>query len=222
MKNQAQRKLIIDAAFDKFRRLGIRRVTLDEIARELGISKKTLYLHFASKEELVRACTVQLRERVLPAVQAATRNRGAAAESLLAVWQALCEIPRSVTREFIGDLKAEYPHIWTEIDTQRRAAVAGMESLFRRGSANGDVWPEIHPRVIVRLLLAFSEHVFVPEVILQGEFTPAEALATVMTLMVRGSLTHPPARGLAHAPKVRPRAARPGRNAAHRLTKRKP
>ena len=42
-------------AEELFRRLGIRSVTMDEIASQLGISKKTIYLYFADKDEIVDA-----------------------------------------------------------------------------------------------------------------------------------------------------------------------
>ena len=44
---------IIKTAGEMFFRLGIRSVSIDDICRELGISKKTFYVYFASKEELV-------------------------------------------------------------------------------------------------------------------------------------------------------------------------
>jgi TetR/AcrR family transcriptional regulator, cholesterol catabolism regulator len=45
---------IIDAGSNLFRQYGMRTITMDEIARYLGISKKTLYAHFADKDELVK------------------------------------------------------------------------------------------------------------------------------------------------------------------------
>jgi len=192
MKSEAQYKLIADVALSKFRAFGIRRVTLDEIARELRISKKTIYQHYPSKEDLVKACTVNIRERVFPAVQAAINGQSSISERVMAVWQELGEIPRTVTREFTADLKAEYPHIWTEIETQRRSVIASMESLFREGIEHGEIWPDIHPRVAVRVLLAVLDNIFVPEVMFQGEFTIVEALNTVMILMIRSSLIEPP------------------------------
>ena len=49
-----------------------------------------------------------------------------------------------------------------------------------------EVRPEIHPRVLVRALFAVLENVMVPEVLIQGEFTPAEAMNTLFTLLAHG------------------------------------
>lgn len=51
MENQKQQ--IIKTAGDMFFRLGIRSVSIDDICRELGMSKKTFYVYFSGKDELV-------------------------------------------------------------------------------------------------------------------------------------------------------------------------
>ena len=51
--SQDQRNHIIKTAGELFFRIGIRSVSIDDICRELGMSKKTFYVYFASKDELV-------------------------------------------------------------------------------------------------------------------------------------------------------------------------
>ena len=51
MENQKQQ--IIKTAGEMFFRIGIRSVSIDDICRELGMSKKTFYVYFAGKDELV-------------------------------------------------------------------------------------------------------------------------------------------------------------------------
>jgi cyanate lyase len=48
---------IIDIATNLFLRLGFKSVTMDDLANEMGISKKTIYTHFANKTKLVEECT---------------------------------------------------------------------------------------------------------------------------------------------------------------------
>ena len=51
--SQDQRNNIIKTAGELFFRLGIRSVSIDDICREIGMSKKTFYVYFASKDELI-------------------------------------------------------------------------------------------------------------------------------------------------------------------------
>jgi len=51
---------ILDKATDLFLNLGFKSVTMDDLAHELGISKKTIYAHFSNKTKLVEECTKRL------------------------------------------------------------------------------------------------------------------------------------------------------------------
>lgn len=51
---------ILEKATDLFLGYGFKSVTMDDLAREMGISKKTIYSHFENKTQLVRACTLHI------------------------------------------------------------------------------------------------------------------------------------------------------------------
>ena len=55
--NEEIREKIVHGAFDLFNKYGIRSVTMDDIARHLGMSKKTIYQSFSEKDEIVLAVT---------------------------------------------------------------------------------------------------------------------------------------------------------------------
>ena len=191
MKETAQRAQIVDVALAKFRRHGIRRVTLDEISRDLRISKKTLYQYFDNKEDIVRACTVNIASQVIPKVTAAFQIDGAVSEKLAAVWNAFSLVPRLITPELIADMQSDYPHIWEEIDARRRVAIAGFETLLEKGLASGEIRSEIHTKVAMRLIFAAVEKIMIPDVLALGEFTPQEAVDTLLTILIRGAFVSP-------------------------------
>ena len=58
------RTKIIQKAVELFLTLGFKSVTMDDIAHEMGISKKTIYVHFANKTKLVEAVTFELFETI--------------------------------------------------------------------------------------------------------------------------------------------------------------
>lgn len=55
---------IIHKSAELFLTLGFKSVTMDDIAHEMGISKKTIYVHFANKTKLVEAVTFELFETI--------------------------------------------------------------------------------------------------------------------------------------------------------------
>jgi hypothetical protein len=55
---------ILEKATDMFLTLGFKSVTMDDLAHEMGISKKTIYTHFENKTKLVEACTMGLFEAI--------------------------------------------------------------------------------------------------------------------------------------------------------------
>lgn len=60
---------IIQKATTLFLKLGFKSVTMDDIADEMGISKKTIYIHFKNKTALVKQCTFSVMERITSGIE---------------------------------------------------------------------------------------------------------------------------------------------------------
>jgi len=82
---EARRAEILDAALRVFGQYGYRRTSVDDIAREAGIAKGTVYLSFASKEEVFQALAQRLAQQMLTGAEAASRAPGTTAEKLAAM-----------------------------------------------------------------------------------------------------------------------------------------
>ncbi|WP_340076043.1 TetR/AcrR family transcriptional regulator [Leptobacterium sp. I13] len=64
------KETILHKATDMFLTLGFKSVTMDDIANEMGISKKTIYAHYENKTQLVEACTFYLFENICSGIDA--------------------------------------------------------------------------------------------------------------------------------------------------------
>jgi AcrR family transcriptional regulator len=64
-KSEATQQRIADAAYDSFWRLGFKRASLDKIADRAGVTKRTLYAYFRSKDDLLAAVLTQYAESLL-------------------------------------------------------------------------------------------------------------------------------------------------------------
>jgi AcrR family transcriptional regulator len=82
---EARRAAILDAALQVFGQYGYRRTSMDDIAREAGIAKGTIYLSFASKEEVFQALSQSLSQRMLADAEAARHRPGTTTDKLTAM-----------------------------------------------------------------------------------------------------------------------------------------
>jgi len=73
---------VVAAAFTCFARRGYRRVALEQIAREAGISRAALYLHFRDKEDIFRAVSRQVHASAQAAAEAAAAGPGDVVERI--------------------------------------------------------------------------------------------------------------------------------------------
>lgn len=81
----ARRAEILDAALRVFGQYGYRRTSVDDIAREAGIAKGTVYLSFPSKEEVFQALAQRLSRQMLAGAEAASRRPGTTANKIAAM-----------------------------------------------------------------------------------------------------------------------------------------
>lgn len=85
----AKAQAILDAAERLFVRYGYRKSSMDDVAREAGIAKGTVYLYFAGKEALFRALLERIGQTVLAAAQQAAAAEQPLAERLYGVMHAM-------------------------------------------------------------------------------------------------------------------------------------
>ncbi len=69
-----KRESILSAAQTQFSRYGFRRTSMEDIAKETGVSRASLYSHFENKEEIFRTLSAQLQERSLEAAEARLKD----------------------------------------------------------------------------------------------------------------------------------------------------
>jgi AcrR family transcriptional regulator len=82
---EARRAAVLDAALRVFGQYGYRRASMDDVAREAGISKGSIYLSFASKEDVFLALSRSLAQRMLADAETAGNRPGAVADKLAAM-----------------------------------------------------------------------------------------------------------------------------------------
>jgi len=119
-----KRGAILDAAQNLFLRYGVKRTALDDVAREAGVAKGTLYLYFDSKDKIFAAIAEQLCAEVLRNAEAAIASSASITDQLVGCLDA-----------YIGSthrLVAQSPHIAELTESKEALAAATFGTLHRK------------------------------------------------------------------------------------------
>ena len=139
--SEDQKKHIIKTSGELFFRLGIRSVSIDDICHELGISKKTFYVYFASKDELIEhllQANIDFIARKMENLLAVEDFREVVSE--VVKQQRAKEAQSDVRRvpQLVYDLKKYYPRQFEDFQHRCFEMQKGYIAQFlERGIANG-------------------------------------------------------------------------------------
>src|SRR5438552_17180014 len=144
-KRDPNRQRIVDAARVHFFSHGFRSVTMDDLAEELGISKKTVYAHFPSKIELLEAVLTDkfasVEARLNEITRAHPHDFSTALHELLANTQRELD---EIKPPFVRDMRQKAPQVFKVVERRRAALIERFfGKLFVQGQQTGMVRKDV-------------------------------------------------------------------------------
>src|SRR5437667_10038774 len=155
-KRDPNRQRIVDAARTHFFSHGFRSVTMDDLAEELGISKKTLYAHFPGKFDLLEAVLADkfagVEAALKEVIRAHPHDFPATLHELLAgTHRELDEIKPP----FVRDMRQKAPEVFKVVERRRAALLQRyFGKFFGEGQRAGMVRKDVPAKLIIEILLA--------------------------------------------------------------------
>ncbi|SFE45823.1 TetR/AcrR family transcriptional regulator [Flavobacterium xueshanense] len=125
---------IINKAKDMFLKLGFKSITMDDIAGEMCISKKTIYKYFANKELLIQESTQVLHKEVHEIITEIISRNYNAIEENFQIRKMFADMFKSTDTSPIYQLKKHYPEVY---ETVLEYQVQECESCFKQNIEKG-------------------------------------------------------------------------------------
>tara|TARA_R110002051_G_scaffold159510_1_gene230836 strand:+ start:133 stop:729 length:597 start_codon:yes stop_codon:yes gene_type:complete len=152
---------IIAKAGELFLKLGFKSVTMDDIASDLAISKKTLYKYFCTKNSLVEETTGVLQDSFLSIINKISNKGYNAIEENFEIKKMFKEMFQNASSSPIYQLKKYYPRIYEK--TMEKEIVLFTECIkinFKKGIEDGYYRKDINIELITKFYfsLVFSIH----------------------------------------------------------------
>ena len=189
---ETQTRIILRARDRFFQMKGFSKVTMDEIARDLGMSKKTLYKFFPDKRALLRQVIdftlTELRAGIEVHLQDKSRLFPARLQELLSF------VARStatfMNRTFLQDLQRFAPEIWRHIEKFREEMIlTRFDKIIEQGIEAGHLRTELDKRVVVLVYMGAIQNIMNPKVLSELPLTSKQVFESIASLLMHGMLT---------------------------------
>ena len=183
----ARKEEIINQVRELYARYGIRSVTMDDVVREVGISKKTLYQFFKDKSELVAAAIQCETEIKMEEHDEAMKGAANAVEMMLGFYDFQAKMIRDYNPSMIYDLKKYYPEVHKEFVDQKRTMIyENVLANLVQGKSEGLYRKEMDETVIAMLNLLRVEALINSDVAKTGEILTHEFFKEMFTYHMYG------------------------------------
>jgi AcrR family transcriptional regulator len=182
---------ILKRANELFNQFGFNKVTMKEIADDMGMSKKTLYKFFEGKEQIVREIIDSIRCNVDNYLEELWADENLDfIEKMSSMMKFIRSQVPSMKSPLAEDLKKNNPELWNEVVETRKKYVRDKYSrVLREGIKNGDVRNEVYEEVVMLMYMNAIHNIMVPDVLSELPLNPEQVFDTITSVLFLGIFT---------------------------------
>lgn len=180
---------IVSAARQHFFAHGFRSVTMDDLAEELGMSKKTLYTSFAGKTDLLRAVLLDKLQGIETDLERLVSSSSNVLDSLHQLLACVQRHADEIQPAFVRDIRREAPEMFQLVQSRRREMIQRyFGKILDDGRKAGIFRKDISTRLMIEILLGATEAIMNPPKMAELGLTPKTGFLTIITVVLEGVL----------------------------------
>ena len=178
---------ILERASAVYMKYGVKSVTMDDLARELGISKKTIYKYFDDKSDLVRSI-VEMKMAMDKAICMNCVNQSEnAIDDLIQISKLIVEHVGNMNPSVFFDLKKYHPDAWQIVENHRWEFVLDMIiSNVDQGIREKLYRDNLNAEVVGRLYVTNIDNIFNPDIFPWPKFTFQVVYTEMIRMHIKG------------------------------------
>lgn len=163
---------ILGGSQELFYKYGIKSVTMDDIAKHLGMSKKTIYHYYKEKDEILHKLMqgdVRSHEKTFDIISNESNN---VVEEVFLIMKHMAEIFSKINPLLFYELQKHYPETWKLFKDFKMDFVQKMvEASLEKGKKDGFVRHDVNIKIMARLRMEEVEMAFNPDVYPSDKFS---------------------------------------------------
>lgn len=188
--NDISKEKILDIARHKFFSEGFFKTSIDEISREYHISKKTIYKHFKSKEELLNQVVKDFTSKITNSVIDIMQSRKNAIDKLIDVLNLIQNNMKQLSLKYIDEIQKHKPKLWNYIEKFRKENLERIVSQTIEAGKDEGLFEDVNPEIVFRVFYGAVRNVLIPEFLIANPISSKEAIQKTFDILLIGILTN--------------------------------
>lgn len=178
---------ILQQVSELYFKYGIKSVTMDDVARELGMSKKTLYEYFTDKNDLVSKFLEFHIQKIRVVFEEDKEDTENAIDHLLFISKIMISFLQDLNPSVHYDLQKYYPEIFKSLfEYKRTKMLNSVKQNILRGMKEGLYRKELNPDIIAHIYVNRVEASLDADFLRNNDFTSSELFSEMFTYHIRG------------------------------------
>lgn len=189
IKHIAERSRILDFTMEKFLKEGFYKTSMDSLASQLQMSKKTIYKHFSTKEELVDAIVERFTSTVGNKIDKAINSDDDSLTKAFHLFEIMGSIAMKLSDTWVKDVQIHMPKLWEKIDEFRtKRAYAVLGAIIKQGQEE-EMIIDKPSELIIHLFVTSIRSIVNPNFLFYQKFNYKEAFHHTFEILFNGIVT---------------------------------
>ncbi|MFB5652216.1 TetR/AcrR family transcriptional regulator [Leptospira wolffii] len=178
---------ILERTFLLFLSSGFAKTNTDQIAKHVGISKRTLYKYYDTKDRLVDAVFELIRKKVQSKFdEVLNDHKRDPLDRLKEILFFISELGSKMSKTFARDIETVRPDLFETMKEFRRQRLLSLADLLREGQKQGLIRKDITPELTIDILLAAVDGILNPSYLFQSPYSNTMAFEAIVMIFLEG------------------------------------
>ena len=169
MKENKQYQALLNKSRELFMRNGVKSLTMDEIAKEMGMSKKTIYQFVENKSELIKLTMKDFLDEERTQMEAILKSPGNSIDEMISMVEYFLQVVREFKATTLHDIQKYYPETWNMYNEYRFNFMLNLiQENLKKGVKEGYYRADLDTDIIARI------YVLAIEILLNQDLFPTK------------------------------------------------
>lgn len=184
-----EKERILAFSFEKFFKDGFYKTSMDQVAGELRISKKTIYKYFSTKDELINEIVERFTSSVGSRIDMIIKTDDDSLTKAFHLFEIMGSVAMKLSDTWVKDIQIHMPILWEKIDDFRtKRAYAVLGAIIKQGQTEGMIIDK-PSELIIHLFVNSIRSIVNPNFLYYQKFNYKEAFNHTFEILFNGILT---------------------------------